>query len=142
MWTDDATLRAYSHGNLAGYSTGVAESLVRHPVEAGRDEATEWCVLGVSRLHHLLARVTLTSKNKAGRHARTASAYKGARAAADAAGALPPRPPGNPAPSTWHPTTPPHLRLKYCSSVPRPSLRSCLPASWQGFAKPERAVVS
>ncbi|MFD5616469.1 hypothetical protein [Kitasatospora sp. NPDC127060] len=72
VWTDDAALRAYSHGNLAGYWTGVVHSLVQRPKKASTAEATEWCVLGVSRLHHLLATGTLTSKSGAGRYALTA----------------------------------------------------------------------
>lgn len=33
VWTDDATLRAYSHGNLASYRAGVADALVKRPAE-------------------------------------------------------------------------------------------------------------
>ena len=72
VWTDDAALRAYSHGNLTSYWSGVADELATHPVEAGTPEAAAWSVLGVSRLHHLLATGTLTSKSGAGRHALTA----------------------------------------------------------------------
>jgi len=69
IWTDDAALRAYSRGNLTSYWSGVAEALAARPAEAGTPAAAAWCVLGVSRLHHLLATGTLTSKSGAGRHA-------------------------------------------------------------------------
>ncbi|MFJ8478472.1 aminoglycoside adenylyltransferase domain-containing protein [Kitasatospora sp. NPDC094011] len=69
VWTNDAALRAYSHDNLATYWSGVAQSLADRPDEASTDEATAWCVLGVSRLHHLLATGNLTSKSGAGRYA-------------------------------------------------------------------------
>jgi hypothetical protein len=72
VWTDDAALRAFSHGNLSSYWAGVADSLVKHPVEAGEPSLVAWSVLGVSRLHHLLATGTLTSKSGAGRYALTA----------------------------------------------------------------------
>jgi Domain of unknown function (DUF4111) len=72
VWTDDAALRAFSHGNLSSYWAGVADSLVMHPVEAGEPWLVAWSVLGVSRLHHLLATGTLTSKSGAGRYALTA----------------------------------------------------------------------
>ncbi|MFD8967696.1 hypothetical protein ACFV0C_22320 [Streptomyces sp. NPDC059568] len=72
VWTDDSALRAYTHDNLTTYWAGAAEALAQNPVEASRPEAAEWCVLGVSRLHHLLATGTLTSKSGGGRHAQTA----------------------------------------------------------------------
>jgi len=72
VWTDDAALRAFSHGNLSSYWAGVADSLSKHPVEAGEPGLVAWSVLGVSRLHHLLATCTLTSKSGAGRYALTA----------------------------------------------------------------------
>jgi hypothetical protein len=72
VWTDDAALRAFSHGNLTSYWCGVAEALASHPAEAGTPTAAAWCVLGVSRLHHLLDRGTMTSKCGAGRHALAA----------------------------------------------------------------------
>ncbi|MFI1753734.1 hypothetical protein [Streptomyces sp. NPDC020571] len=46
--------------------------LVESPAEAGEPDAVEWCVLGVSRLHHLLATGSLTSRRGAGRYALTA----------------------------------------------------------------------
>lgn len=76
VWTDDAALRAYSHGNLSSYWAGMADSLVKHPAEAAEPRAAAWSVLGVSRLHHLLATGRLTSKSGAGRYALTAFATK------------------------------------------------------------------
>lgn len=72
VWTDDAALRAFSHANLTAYWSRVAESLVSDPEQAATPEAAVWCVLGVSRLHHLLATGGLTSKSGAGRYALTA----------------------------------------------------------------------
>ncbi|GAA3377360.1 hypothetical protein GCM10020367_52740 [Streptomyces sannanensis] len=72
VWTDDAALRAFSHGNLSSYWSGVHEALVKSPEEAGDPDAAEWCVLSVSRLHHLLATGSLTSKSGAGRYALAA----------------------------------------------------------------------
>ena len=72
VWTDDAALRAFSHGNLGSYWAGVAESLVTEPPGAAEPGIVAWSVLGVSRLHHLLATGRLTSKSGAGRYALTA----------------------------------------------------------------------
>jgi hypothetical protein len=72
VWTDDEALRAYSHGNLTSYWAGVAERLCGRPDAAVTPWAVSWCVLGVSRLHHLLATGALTSKSGAGRYALTA----------------------------------------------------------------------
>lgn len=69
IWTDQAELRRFTHDNLRSYWLEQAESLRRFPAEAGRSDIVAWCVLGVSRLHHLLARNTLTSKLGAGRYA-------------------------------------------------------------------------
>ncbi|MDH6124082.1 hypothetical protein [Kitasatospora sp. GP82] len=71
LWTDDATLRAYTYENLTSYWAGVADVLGRSPEHAATPGAAEWCVLGVSRLHHLLTTGTLTSKSGGGRHALT-----------------------------------------------------------------------
>ena len=72
VWTDDAALWAYSHANLSSYWAGIADALAADPAAAATDEAAAWCVLGISRLHHLLAAGSLTSKSGAGRHALTA----------------------------------------------------------------------
>jgi hypothetical protein len=72
MWTDDDALRAFTHGNLVGYWAGVVDDLVKSPEDAAQEWAAEWCVLGVSRLHHLLATGSLTSKSGGGRYALTA----------------------------------------------------------------------
>ncbi len=69
VWTDDAALRAFTHGNLTSYWSGVADALAARPAEAGTAAMAAWCVLGVSRLHHLLATGAMTSKSGAGRHA-------------------------------------------------------------------------
>ncbi|MGW4548675.1 hypothetical protein ACWEN4_20215 [Streptomyces violaceorubidus] len=72
VYVDDAALRAFSHGNLSAYWSHLLGELVESPAEAGEPDAVEWCVLGVSRLHHLLATGSLTSKSGAGRYALTA----------------------------------------------------------------------
>jgi hypothetical protein len=72
VWTDDDALQAYSHRNLTSYWAGVGEQWRAHPDAAGTPAAAAWCVLGVSRLHHLLATGALTSKSGAGRYALTA----------------------------------------------------------------------
>jgi len=72
VWTDDAALRAFTHGNLNSYWARVADLAVEHPEEAAKPEVVAWCVLGVSRLHHLLATGTMTSKSGAGRYALAA----------------------------------------------------------------------
>ncbi len=72
VWTDEAALRAYSHSNLTSYWTVIAGRLRKQPAGAATPEAAAWCVLGVSRLHHLLATGTMTSKSGAGRYALTA----------------------------------------------------------------------
>jgi hypothetical protein len=69
IWTDDRVLRRYTHDNLASYWAGQAEALAQFPAEAGNLDIVAWCVLGTSRLHHLLATGTLTSKTGAGRYA-------------------------------------------------------------------------
>jgi len=69
IWADDAELRRYTHDNLGSYWREEAESLARFPAEAGRPDIVAWCVLGVCRLHHLLATGELTSKTGAGRYA-------------------------------------------------------------------------
>jgi hypothetical protein len=72
VWTDKDALLAYSHDNLTSYWAGVAERLRAHADAAVTPSAVAWSVLGVSRLHHLLATGALTSKSGAGRYALTA----------------------------------------------------------------------
>jgi hypothetical protein len=69
IWTDDAELRRYTRDNLGSYWRGQADALAQFPAEAGKPDIVAWCVLGVSRLHHLLATGELTSKTGAGRYA-------------------------------------------------------------------------
>jgi predicted nucleotidyltransferase len=69
IWTDRRALRAYTHENLGAYWRPEVEQLRRFPGEAARPEIVTWFVLGVSRLHHLLATDRLTSKTGAGRYA-------------------------------------------------------------------------
>ena len=69
VWTDLQVLRDYSHGNLTSYWQELADALRRFPAEAAKPESVAWVVLGVPRLHHLLATDRLTSKDGAGRHA-------------------------------------------------------------------------
>ncbi|HSE10551.1 MAG TPA: aminoglycoside adenylyltransferase domain-containing protein [Nocardioidaceae bacterium] len=69
IWTDAAELRRYTRDNLATYWRGQADALAQFPAEAGKPDIVAWCVLGVSRLHHLLATGELTSKTGAGRYA-------------------------------------------------------------------------
>lgn len=69
VWTDLAALRSYSHDNLGTYWAEQARALAQFPAEAGRPDIVAWCVLGIPRLHHLLATDRLTSKDGAGRYA-------------------------------------------------------------------------
>jgi hypothetical protein len=69
IWTDDEALRKYTRDNLASYWREEADALARFPEEAGAPDTVTWCVLGTSRLHHLLATGALTSKTGAGRYA-------------------------------------------------------------------------
>jgi hypothetical protein len=69
VWTDDRALWAYSHDNLTSYWSAWPGRLAGHQDVAARPEMVVWCVLGVSRLHHLLATGSLTSKSGAGRYA-------------------------------------------------------------------------
>ena len=69
LWTDQQALRAYTHANLTEYWAGEVSSLRQFSAEAARPDIVAWCVLGVPRLHHLLATDRLTSKDGAGRHA-------------------------------------------------------------------------
>lgn len=69
IWTDRTALRRYTHDNLRDYWAPEVEQLHRFPDEAGKTDQVAWFVLGTSRLHHLLATDTLTSKTGAGRYA-------------------------------------------------------------------------
>jgi len=71
VWTDDRALREYTYGNLGSYWAGRATTLAAHLDIAALPEVTTWCVLGVSRLHHLLGTGSMTSKSGAGRYALT-----------------------------------------------------------------------
>jgi len=72
VWADERVLWEFSHDNLGTYWAKVAGLLVDHPEQAGLPEVAAWCVLGISRLHHLLATGSMTSKSGAGRYALTA----------------------------------------------------------------------
>jgi hypothetical protein len=69
VWTDQRVLRRYTHENLRSYWAAEVEQLRKFPEEAGRPGIVTWFVLGVCRLHHLLATDRLTSKTGAGRYA-------------------------------------------------------------------------
>ncbi len=69
VWTDTHALQEFTHGNLQGYWAGSLSELRRFPAEAARPDIVAWFVLGVPRLHHVLATGTLTSKDGAGRYA-------------------------------------------------------------------------
>ena len=71
VWTDHAALRSFTYANLTSYWTPVAARLRAAPPEAITPDDVAWCVLGVSRLHHLLAARSMTSKSGAGRYAST-----------------------------------------------------------------------
>jgi len=72
VWTDPAALRSFTQDNLTDYWSPIAGTLRSAPPEAITTDDVTWCVLGVSRLHHLLARGSMTSKSGAGRHALAA----------------------------------------------------------------------
>lgn len=72
VWTDGQVLWDFSHANLGSYWARVAEFLVATPERAALPDMTAWCVLGISRLHHLLATGAMTSKSGAGRYALAA----------------------------------------------------------------------
>lgn len=68
IWTDNKVLRQYTHDNLRSYWQQEAGALQQFPDEAAKTDIVAWFVLGVSRLHHLLATNALTSKSGAGRY--------------------------------------------------------------------------
>lgn len=69
IWTDSRVLRQYTRDNLRSYWSEQAAALQQFPDEAAKTDIVAWFVLGVSRLHHLLATDQLTSKSGAGRYA-------------------------------------------------------------------------
>jgi hypothetical protein len=71
VWTDDRVLREFTHHNLSSYWAARAAALAGWPDIAALPDVTAWCVLGVSRLHHLLGTGSMTSKSGAGRYALT-----------------------------------------------------------------------
>lgn len=65
--TDVQQLLAYTHSNLDTYWRGLTSPTGSVGAE---DSSVVWLGLGPARLHHLLARGTLTSKSGAGRYVR------------------------------------------------------------------------
>lgn len=65
--TSPERLRAFTVDNLDSYWRGSAEALAAMPAEGEPEEACAWCVLGVTRLHHLLVTGEMTTKSAAGR---------------------------------------------------------------------------
>jgi hypothetical protein len=74
LWADQDALRAYALDNLSTYwRSWWRRSRQLRPLAAGLTGwFPVWAVLGVSRLHHLLATGTMTSKCGAGRYAQKA----------------------------------------------------------------------
>lgn len=66
VWTDRGTLLDFTRTNLDTYWRGTAEALLAMPAEGRPEDACEWCVLGVARLHHLLVTGEMTTKSRAG----------------------------------------------------------------------------
>ncbi|HEX8495615.1 MAG TPA: aminoglycoside adenylyltransferase domain-containing protein [Actinomycetales bacterium] len=69
IWTDDAALRAFTARNLSTYWAAQRDEVTAHPDEASAPWVSAWVVLGVARLHHLLATGAMTTKSGAGRYA-------------------------------------------------------------------------
>jgi len=67
VWTSVQQLRDFTRGNLDTYWRANAEGLARMPDEGAPAWACCWCVLGVTRLHHLLVTGEMTTKSAAGR---------------------------------------------------------------------------
>lgn len=84
IWTDDRSLRQYTHDNLRDYWEREVKALAAFPEEAARPDAVAWYVLGTTRLHHLLATNRLTSKSGAGRYALEAFDDRWRRVVAEA----------------------------------------------------------
>ena len=72
VWTDAGALRSFTYANLSSYWAPVAAKLRAAPPDTITADSISWCVLGISRLHHLLLTGSMTSKSGAGRHAMTA----------------------------------------------------------------------
>lgn len=76
LWHDPARLDTWTRQNLESYWRPWlvrGERLAAHPeLESLIDEATEWGVLGVTRLHYTLATGRVTSKHGAGEYALNA----------------------------------------------------------------------
>jgi hypothetical protein len=66
---DEQELRRYSHRNLTEYWAPLLTQLEEDRERAGRPDVVEWFVLGIPRLHHVVATGTQTSKDGAGHHA-------------------------------------------------------------------------
>lgn len=67
VWTSTARLREFTVDNLDTYWRANAVALAAMPSEGASEEACAWCVLGVTRLHHLLVTGEMTTKSAAGR---------------------------------------------------------------------------
>ncbi|MER7463647.1 aminoglycoside adenylyltransferase domain-containing protein [Streptomyces sp. NPDC097981] len=106
VWADETALRTYSHGNLRDYwlpslaKLRAGEGAVASGPAERAQGLTEWFVLGVARLHHLLATGRLTSKGGAGRHALTAFGTE------------------------WHPIVNEALRIRNGAGIPSPGYDS------------------
>ena len=74
--SDLAAAQAYSRANLEAYwrpwIARLRESLPNSPADGKFEDAVAWSVLGISRLHGLIAEGNLMSKTVAGRDARNA----------------------------------------------------------------------
>ncbi|GEP37177.1 hypothetical protein NPS01_08400 [Nocardioides psychrotolerans] len=67
VWTSAQALRDFTRANLDTYWRDNAEALAAMPAEGASEGACCWCVLGVTRLHHLLVTGEMTTKSGAGR---------------------------------------------------------------------------